>query len=265
MVRATNNVLPLAPLVTLPYESALVTGGADGIGLAIVARLLERPAIQRVIATTRDAGEARTLIELAAADPRLHILELDLTDTAQLDTAVDAIAELGSLDLVVNTAGVLHDGESLFPERRLSAASADNLLRTFQVNAVGALMLAQAVEPLLRQSRRPVFTTLSARVGSIGDNRLGGWYSYRASKAALNMLIKTLSIEWARFTPKITCAALHPGTVRTELSQPFVAGKQSDYIFSPTMSADYLLEVIDDLGPEQTGQFFAWDGRPIPW
>jgi len=143
--------------------------------------------------------------------------------------------------------------------------SASNLVRAFETNAVSTILLAKAVEPLLRASRRPVFASLSARVASIGDNRLGGWYAYRASKAALNMLIKTLSIEWSRFSPGITCVALHPGTVRTALSEPFVARRDDDGVFSPSRAADHLLKVVSSLQPTQTGNFFAWDGQEIPW
>lgn len=247
-----------------PSSVALVTGAADGIGLALVERLLERPWISRVFASTRDLATARHLTGGAASDPRLCPLELDLTDAVQLQNAAATIEEVGRLDLVVNTAGVLHAGNDFRPERRLRDVRAGNLVRAFETNAVAGMLLAQAVEPLLRAAQQPVFATLSARVASIADNRLGGWYAYRASKAALNMLIKTLSIEWSRFTPQITCVALHPGTVRTALSAPFVANRE-DHIFSPTRSADYLLDVIGSLQPAQTGNFYAYDGQRIPW
>ena len=110
-----------------------------------------------------------------------------------------------------------------------------------------------------------MFTSLSARVGSIGDNRLGGWYAYRASKAALNMFIRTLSIEWARLRPPIICAALHPGTVATKLSAPFTQQKKSSTVFTPRQSAEYLLAVIAGLTQQDSGSFLAWNGETIPW
>lgn len=244
---------------------ALVTGAADGIGLAVVARLLERPWMNRIYASTRDLAAAETLRGLADADPRLHLLELDLTDASHVRAAAATMNRSGRLDLVINTAGVLHDDHGLRPERRLSEVEPDNVVRAFETNALAALLLAQSVEPLLRESARPVFASLSARVASIGDNRLGGWYAYRASKAALNMLIKTLSIEWSRYRPAITCVALHPGTVRSALSAPFVARSDRNDVLSPTLSADYLLGVLDALQPDQTGAFLAYDGRSIPW
>lgn len=243
----------------------LVTGAAGGIGLALIMQLLERPWISRVYASTRDVRAARSLQDCAARDGRLHLLELDLTDTAQLQSAAAKMQGAGHLDLVVNTAGVLHEAGGLRPERRLADVSAANLLRAFETNALAALLLAQAVEPLLRASRQPLFASLSARVASIGDNRLGGWYAYRASKAALNMLIRTLSIEWSRGAPRITCVALHPGTVRTALSEPFVARRKDADIFTPGHAADRLLAVIGALQPEQTGNFYAYDGQAIPW
>jgi NAD(P)-dependent dehydrogenase (short-subunit alcohol dehydrogenase family) len=244
---------------------ALVTGAADGIGLALVARLLERPCLSALFASTRNKQAADTLNELGASDPRLRVIEMDLTDAEQLESATATMRTAGHLDLVVNTAGVLHDGDNLRPERRLAEVRAANLLRAFETNALGALLLAQAVEPLLRAAPQPVFASLSARVASIGDNRLGGWYAYRASKAALNMLVKTLSIEWSRYTPPITAVALHPGTVRTALSAPFIAGRKDQLVFTPTLAADYLLEVIESLTPSQSGRFYAYDGREIPW
>ena len=121
------------------------------------------------------------------------------------------------------------------------------------------------VLPLSPRSGKFVFASLSARVGSIGDNRLGGWYAYRASKAALNMLIRTLAIEHRRTRPSGVCVALHPGTVETALSEPFRSGVPAEKLFSPAQAAEALLAVMDRLGPEANGGFYAWDGAPIPW
>ncbi len=245
--------------------TVLVTGAADGIGLAMVQTLLARRAATRIYASTRKLARAAALQELARSDARVRLLECDLTQPSQLQSALACVAAAGSLDHVINTAGVLHDEQGMRPERRLADVDPQAMLRAFSTNAMAALLLAQAAEPLLRKSKRPLFASLSARVGSIGDNRLGGWYSYRASKAALNMLLKTLSIEWSRGAQPITCVALHPGTVRTGLSAPFVKGSGDARVFSPAESANCLLDVLDSLTPAHTGNFYAWDGQPVPW
>ncbi len=196
------------------------------------------------------------------------ILALDITDDASMTdaaTRIDADGQPGCLDLLINTAGILHSDDGLRPERRLTDVNADHLRRAFDVNALGALRLAKSVEPLLRRSAAPVFASLSARVGSIEDNRLGGWYAYRASKAALNMLLKTLSVEWSRLRPPIVCAALHPGTVATRLSAPFTQRRDDLRVFSPAEAAANLLAITLGLTPAQTGRFLAWDGSEIPW
>jgi NAD(P)-dependent dehydrogenase (short-subunit alcohol dehydrogenase family) len=133
------------------------------------------------------------------------------------------------------------------------------------VNAIGPALVAKHLLPLTPRGRPSVFAALSARVGSIGDNRLGGWHGYRASKAALNMLIRTLAIEHRRTRPVGVCVALHPGTVDTALSAPFQSGVRPEKLFSPTRSATALLQVMDRLGPEDSGGFFAWDGAIISW
>ncbi|MNL24833.1 C-factor [compost metagenome] len=136
------------------------------------------------------------------------------------------------------------------------------MARQFAVNAIGPALLLKYFTPLLRRDRRSIFASLSARVGSIGDNRLGGWISYRASKAAQNQIIRTAAIEIARTNPQAIIVALHPGTVDTDLSQQFSKGKD---LFTPKQSAARLMETIDGLTPAQTGQFFAYDGSRIEW
>jgi len=172
---------------------------------------------------------------------------------------------VSGLDLIINCAGLLHDGPGLQPERKLAHVESANLERLFRVHAVGPLLLAKHLQSLLPRRERGVFASLSARVGSIGDNRLGGWYAYRVSKAAHNMAIKNLSIELSRRSRGIICVALHPGTVDTDLSQPFVTNVTGRKLFSPARAARQLLQVIDSRTAEHNGGFFAWDGSEIPW
>ena len=171
-------------------------------------------------------------------------------------------AAAAAMTLVFIATGVLHHGFE--PERGWRALQADHLLRDFRVNAVGPALVARHFLPLLPRDRRAVFAALSARVGSIGDNRLGGWHSYRASKAALNMILRNLAIELARTHPQAVVAGLHPGTVDTGLSEPFQKGVKPDKLFTAELSAERLLAVMDALTPADSGRVFAWDGQPIP-
>jgi NAD(P)-dependent dehydrogenase (short-subunit alcohol dehydrogenase family) len=242
---------------------ALVQGANRGLGLEFVGQLAA--AGTHVIATCRRPKEAQALAALAASNAAIDIVELDVADEASIAAAADAVAQrTNRLDLLINCAGLLH-GPSQTPERRLSDVKATDLLRSFGVNAIGPILMARYFEQLLGASARAVFASLSARVGSITDNRLGGWYAYRASKAAQNMLLKTLSIEWSRRSRPIVCLALHPGTVATELSAPFTRNIDAERLFSVERAARQLLTIIDAATPEQTGSFIAWNGEPIPW
>lgn len=229
--------------MTLPSFAAdlraVVVGASGGIGGAFVDRL-------------RPRGE---VIALTRAD-------LDLTEPASITAAAAAID--GPLDLVVVATGLLHDAGG-GPEKSLRDLDAARFARAFAVNATGPALVAQAFLPKLRTDRKTAFVALSARVGSIGDNRLGGWYGYRASKAALNQLLRTAAIEHARRAPLSVIAALHPGTVATRLSAPFQRGVAADRLFTPDVAAAALLDVIDRLTPAESGGFFAWDGTAIPF
>ena len=187
---------------------------------------------------------------------------LDITnETTVREVAARLEAQRGSFDLIFNATGALTvDGAG--PEKSIRAIDEVYMARQFAVNAIGPALLLKYFTPLLRRDRRSIFASLSARVGSIGDNRLGGWISYRASKAAHNQIIRTAAIEIARTNPQAIIVALHPGTVETELSQQFSKGKD---LFSPQQSAARLMQTIDGLTPAQTGQFFAYDGSRIEW
>ena len=248
--------------------NVLIQGGSRGIGLEFVRQCLGSTRVGHVIATCRSPGGATALAALAAASAgRLTVLALDVTDEASIAAAVAATAQtVPRLHLVVNCAGVLHDAAlHLRPEKRLADVQPAALARAFAVNAIGPLLLARHCEPLLAHAERAVFASLSARVGSIEDNRLGGWYAYRGSKAAQNMYTRTLAIEWARSRRNVICVALHPGTTDTELSRPFQANVPAHQLFTTERAVAELLRVIDRLQPQDTGQFFAWDGERIPW
>lgn len=187
---------------------------------------------------------------------------LDLEDEASIAAAAGRIADGPAPAVIFVATGILHHGEA--PERSFRAMTAEHMLRDYRVNTVGPALVAKHFLPLLPRDRRAVFAALSARVGSIGDNRLGGWHSYRASKAALNMIVRNLAIEMARSHPHAIVAGLHPGTVSTGLSEPFQKGVSPEALFTPAVSAGYLLGVLDSLTPADSGGVFAWDGARIP-
>jgi len=248
-------------------SKALVQGASRGIGLEFVRRLLAEPAFAQVFATCRDPGAAGELQALAGAEPRLVVVALDVRDESSVAAAAERVASrTDRLHLVVNCAGVLHDRSlPMAPEKRLADVQPAALAASFAVNAAGPLLVAKHFEQLLPRGERAVFANVSARVGSIGDNRLGGWYAYRGAKAAQNMFTRTLAIEWARSRRKLVCVALHPGTTDTDLSRPFQANVPAERLFTAERTVRQLLAVIDRLTPADTGRFFAWDGREIPW
>ncbi len=238
---------------------AAVIGASGGIGGGFLRALVDAPATDRVFALSR-SGKA------PAEAPTVTPLRLDIEDETSIAAAAAGIREaVGSLHLVVVATGILHRGPDLKPEKTWRHLDADALTRVFRVNTVGPALVAKHFLPLLARDRKAALATLSARVGSISDNRLGGWHSYRASKAALNMLIKTFAIELARVNPSALCIGLHPGTVDSALSDPFQANVPTGKLFSADYSARSLLNVIDTLTPQHSGLLFAWDGQPIPF
>lgn len=231
---------------------AAVFGAGGGIGGALVEALAAKNGVQKILAYSRSGTD------FSSAKVSSH--GIDVADETQLEAAAAALDE--SLDLVLVAIGILHDG-ALQPERRISELTADNMLAVYRINAVLPGLIAKHFLPRLKRDAPSVFAAISARVGSISDNRLGGWTSYRASKSALNMLLKSFSIEHARRWKNSAVVALHPGTVDTGLSAPFQGNVPDGKLFAPAQSADYLLRVVDDLRPEDTGGFFAWDGSRI--
>ena len=219
-------------------------GASGGIGAALADVLAAR-------------GDAVTRLTRRSDPP------LDLDDEAGIAAAADRLSGAGPYDLILIATGLLH-GKGVQPEKSLRAINGATLDRYFRVNSTGPALVMRHFLPLLPRDRRAVFAALSARVGSIGDNRLGGWVGYRASKAALNQIIRTLSIELARLSPQAVLVGLHPGTVDTGLSQPFQRGLADGQLLTPGESAQRLLAVIDRLAPNDSGACFDWAGERIP-
>lgn len=222
------------------WHRAVVVGASGGIGTALV-----------------DALRVQGSETVALSRP--HV---DLTDEDSIARAARAVAEGGPVDLVIVASGVLAAGGSK-PEKSLREIDPATFAAVLAVNTIGPTLVAKHFVPLLPRDVPSTFAVLGARVGSISDNRLGGWYSYRASKAALAMAVRTLAIELARTHPEAVFAALHPGTVATDLSTPFVRGVPPEKLFTPEQSAGHLLSVLGQLRPADSGGHFAWNGSRI--
>ena len=232
--------------------------GNGGIGAALLETLLENPRLNRITVVGRSR---KALVN----DSRVSYHHLDADQPDSIKAAATATAqEFKRCHLLINTIGMLHT-DHYKPEKRLCDVSAQSLHKSFAINAILLPLLAQAFGPLLRHPEPAVFASLSARVGSIEDNRLGGWYSYRASKAAQNMLLRTLSREWSHSHRNVSVVALHPGTVESALSAPFISKGYSNRVLTATESAEALIEVIETLRPGQTGEFYDWQGKSVAW
>lgn len=219
---------------------ALILGASGGVGGALAARLRAQGAQVTGLSRSRDG--------------------LDLTRPDTVAAHAQAL-EGHSFDLIINATGALViDGRG--PEKSMDAVDAETMAAQFALNATGVALVIRHFAPLLSPAGRPVLASLSARVGSIGDNGLGGWVAYRAAKAAQNQIIRTAAIEWRRRNPRAVLVALHPGTVETPLTAKYASRYPT---ITPERSAEALLSVIDTLTPEDTGSFRDWTGQVVPW
>ncbi len=227
-----------------------VFGASGGVGSALVDNLAHAVNINTVYAVSR-----------TSLNGGKGIVPINCSDYSE-ERLASIAAELPDLDVVICAMGILHDN-NLAPEKSRSQISMPNMQRVFEVNTFLPALIAKHMLPKLTKDRKSVFAALSARVGSISDNRLGGWYSYRASKAALNMMLKTLAIEHGRRAKNSVVIGLHPGTVDTNLSKPFQTNVAKEKLFAPDFSAARLLDVVEKVEPSDTGKIFAWDGQEI--
>lgn len=247
-------------------QHILIQGGGRGIGLALVRRLLAENET-KITATARapENNEALVALRDEYGDHRLALTSLDITDESSIAAARRRVGERHEqLDLMMTCAGILHDESSgLWPEKRFSDITPTHLATSFAVNATGPVLMIKHFHDLMMHGERAVIASISARVGSISDNGYGGWYGYRASKAAQNQFTRTAAIELARRAKQLICVGLHPGTVDTGLSQPFQKRVPEGQLQSPDQAAGHLLGVIARLRPEDTGQLFDWAGQRI--
>ncbi|GEN27985.1 short-chain dehydrogenase [Halovibrio variabilis] len=237
--------------------TAVVIGASGGIGNAVIQRLLADTRVGHVVAVSRST--------LSLQHPNLEAVNADVTTEAGRE-ALRQQLNGQPVHLLFNAIGTLHDDErNVHPEKRLEQLDEASFTHVMHINAATPALLIAALKPSLQGRHPTIIASLSARVGSIGDNRHGGWYSYRASKAAHNMLMKTLSIELTRLNKQSIVLCLHPGTTDTSLSKPFQARVPSEKLFTPDFVAEQLLEVVSQRTAEDTGSFWDWAGEPIEW
>jgi len=231
--------------MSFELQNSVIIGASGAIGRAFTTLLCERYPKANVFAFSRN-GE----------------YQIDYSSENSIAEAAELAAKDRPIDLVIVANGILHDVD-IMPEKSLRDLSAEKFHRIFEVNTILPALIAKYFLPKLNTKHSSIFAALSARVGSISDNQLGGWYAYRASKAALNMIIKNAAIEIGRRNKRAIIIGLHPGTVDSNLSKPFQANVAKGKLFTPEYSARKLLDVLENLTPEQTGKCFAWDGKEI--
>ena len=232
----------------------IIVGSTGGIGHAFIDALAASKQVSQIYALSRQ-GQSHP-------SPKVANLTFDFTSESSIEAAAEALRETGTFDLCIIATGLLQ-GQGIAPEKNMRAMSLESFQQSFLVNTFGPAVTAKYFLPLMRRDRKAVLAALSARVGSISDNRIGGWYAYRASKAALNMVLKTLSIEFGRRFKETVIIGLHPGTVDTALSKPFQGNVAEGKLFTPDYSAEKLLAVIEQVRPKDSGLLFAWDGKQV--
>ncbi|PSF12309.1 short-chain dehydrogenase [Marinobacter fuscus] len=244
--------------------TTLIAGVSGAIGSALAEQCLAQgEQAESVIGLCRNPEK---IPDVLTQNDRFHALAWDAEDPEQLNVSAlkQRLEDTGPVTTVIYAAGLLHDGE-MFPEKRLEDLDRLSMSRAYTVNCLGFGLLIQALAPMLRGKQFKRLVAISAKVGSIEGNHLGGWYAYRCSKAALNMLVKNLSVELPRRFAPIACIALHPGTTFSALSEPFQQSLGRLNVHQPEQTADNLYRVIEGLSEKDNGRFFHWDGSALPW
>ena len=240
-----------------------IVGASGGIGAAMLEQLAVRADVDLIHATYHQSPAAGSLGSIAgySGDTEIRWSKLDASDDEQVK---QWLASVGKADWLINCVGMLHN-RTHGPEKSIRTFDAQHFASSMSINCLPTLLLGKYAQKVLKDSPKGVFATVSARVGSISDNRLGGWYSYRASKAALNMALKCLSIEWARTSKNLRVAALHPGTTDSKLSQPFQKNVPEGKLFPAEKTARLLIEQLDQMHTRESGCFIDYAGEDISW
>ena len=237
-------------------KNIIIIGSSGAIGSSFLNHYAKEDKNNVIYALSRS--------EAASSSSNIHNVSIDIESDSSISNASSICSEAGPFDIIIVTTGMLSD-ENIGPEKSLRHLNKESLSKIFSVNTLGPALIAKYFIPLLKKDAPSFLGFLSARVGSISDNRIGGLYSYRASKAALNMTIKSLSIEVSRNNPQSIIAGLHPGTVDSKLSKPFQGNVSEGKLFTPDYSVSKMAEVISNLKPENSGSCFAWDGDEIEY
>ena len=236
-------------------KTVAVIGSSGAIGNAVAEILLDDDGVEVIYRFSRDDSNENS--------DRVKNLYIDIEDEESIKDCIKNLSKDIKFDLVFVATGILHNDNDIFPEKSIRDISQSKLEKVLLVNTIGPALVGKYFIPFLRKDSKSIFAFLSARVGSISDNKLGGWYSYRASKTALNQIIKNFSIEVRRSNPNAIFIGLQPGTVKSFLSKPFKKNVRPGNLFTPEYSATKMLEVIDNLSLEDTGKIYAWDGEEI--
>ncbi|QSP95898.1 SDR family NAD(P)-dependent oxidoreductase [Marinobacter salinisoli] len=243
----------------------VIAGASGAIGGAMAQAILDAVPDSRIVGLCRRPERAAEPLQTS---DRVELIPWDAEHPESLTGVTHALesvmpAEQG-VDMLLYAAGILHASD-MFPEKRLEDLSATAMTRAFAVNATGFAVLVRALLPWFRHRRFKRIAAISAKVGSISDNRLGGWYAYRSSKAALNMLVRTLSVELPRRCKPVACVAMHPGTTESELSAPFGQSLAQLQVHQPADTAANLMTVLEGVSSDDNGRFLSWDGSELPW
>ena len=236
-------------------KTVAIIGSSGAIGNAVSNNLLNDDSVEIIYKFSR----SKSIDE----NPKVKNIFLDIEDEESVKSSVEQIASNIKFDLVFVATGILHNDKEIFPEKSIKDIDIEKLKKVILVNTIGPTLVGKYFIPLLKKNKQSVFAFLSARVGSISDNKLGGWYSYRASKTALNQIIKNFSIEVSRTNKNAIFVGLQPGTVKSFLSKPFERNVKADNLFTPQYSAEKMLQVINELTPSDSGKVFAWNGEEI--
>ena len=236
-------------------KTVAIIGSSGAIGNAVAEILLDDDGVEAIYRFSRNDSNENS--------DRVKNLYIDIEDEESIKDCIKNLSKDIKFDLVFVATGILHNDNDIFPEKSIRDISQSKLEKVLLVNTIGPALVGKYFIPYLRKDSKSIFAFLSARVGSISDNKLGGWYSYRASKTALNQIIKNFSIEVRRSNPNAIFIGLQPGTVKSFLSKPFEKNVRPENLFTPEYSAAKMLEVIDNLSLEDTGKIYAWDGEEI--